>query len=88
VVTNTSVFLKQMTLNNEMETLATEYIRKILRSHLNSRNVITAINSRAVSFIGYETRITGQLQNELKDLYRKTRRLMTLYGVFHNKKRR
>lgn len=73
------------TKDNEMETLATECIRKILKSHLNSRSVITAINSRAVSFIGYETRITGQRQNELKDLDRKTRKLMTLYGVFHKK---
>ena len=38
------------------ETLTTEYIRwikKILKSHLNSKNVISAVNSRAVSLVRY-----------------------------------
>ena len=70
------------------EKIRSEYVRrvkKILKSHLNSRNVVTAINSRAVSIIRYSAGIIGWTEKELKDLDRKTRKLMTLHCMFHKK---
>ena len=70
------------------EKIRSEYVwrvKKILKSHLNSRNVVTAINSRAVSIIRYSARIIGWAEKELKDLDRKTRKLMTLHCMFHKK---
>ena len=68
--------------------IRSEYVRrvkKILKSHLNSRNVVTAINSRAVSILRYSARIIGWTEEELKNLDRKTRKLMTLHCMFHKK---
>ena len=70
------------------EKIRSEYVRrvkKILKSHLNSRNVVTAINSRAVSVIRYSAGIIGWTEKELKDLDRKTKKLMTLHCTFHKK---
>ena len=60
-------------------------LRKILKSSLNSRNMITAINSRAVSIIRYTGGIIDWNTDELQKLDRKTRKLLTTYGVFHQK---
>lgn len=72
-----------------MKTLITkEYIRrlkKILKSKLNGRNTISAINSRAVSVIRYSAGIVSWNINELKQLDRKTRKILTMYNSFHKK---
>ena len=60
------------------EKIRSEYVRrvkKILKSHLYSRNVVTAINSRAVSIIGNSAGIIGWTEKELRDLDRKTIKL-------------
>ena len=70
------------------EQLKKEYIRRVrnvLKSELNERNIILAINSRAVSIARYETGIIKWTKNELEELDRKTRKLMTMYGAQHPK---
>ena len=56
-----------------------------MKSKLNSKNTINAINSRAVSIIRYSAGIVTWRVNELQDLDRKTRKLLTMYGMFHKK---
>ena len=65
------------------ETVSKEYvrrIRKILASKLNGGNIITAINSWAVSVIRYGAGIVNWTKAELQQMDRKTRKLLTMYG--------
>ena len=70
------------------EQLKKEYIRRVrnvLKSKLNGGNIISGINSRAVSFVRYGAGIIKWTKNELEELDRKTRKLMTMYGAQHPK---
>ena len=70
------------------ENIEVEYfrrVRKLLKSKLNSKNVITAINSRAVSIIKYRAGIVEWRKDELQSLDRKTRKSLTMYNMFHRK---
>ena len=65
-----------------------EYVRRlrtILKSKLNGGNIISAINSRAVSIIRYGAGIIGWTKAELQALDRKTRKMLTMYGAHHPK---
>jgi len=65
-----------------------EYLRRlktILKSSLNSKNTVTAINSRAVSIIRYSAGIVGWTVNEMRELDRKTRKTLTMHSMFHRK---
>ena len=66
-----------------------EYIRgvkNILKSKLNGGNIISAINSRAVSIVGYGGGITSwNLKMELEELDRKTRKMVTMHEAQHPK---
>ena len=53
--------------------------RKILKSKLNGKNAITAINSRAVSIIWYGVRILKWTKEELQCMDRRTRKLLIVY---------
>ena len=57
----------------------------ILKSKLNGRNKVKGINTWAVAIFRYGT---GKIQwkaSELKDLDRKSRKTMTMYGGLHTK---
>ncbi|XP_047481697.1 uncharacterized protein LOC125034100 [Penaeus chinensis] len=75
--------------HDEMKELLTkEYIRRVrnvLKLKLNGGNIISAINSRAVSIVRYGAGIIKWTKNELEELDRKTRKLMTMYGAHHPK---
>ena len=65
-----------------------EYIRRatnILKSKLNGGNIISAINSRAVSIVRYGAGIISWTKMELKQLDRKARKLMIIYETEHPK---
>ena len=65
-----------------------EYLRRlklILKSSLNSRNTISAINSRAISVIRYSAGIVSWNVDEMKELDRKTRKMLTLHYMFAKK---
>ena len=69
-------------------TIKKEYLRRlkvILKSNLNSKNTISAINSRAISIVKYSAGILGWTVSEIKELDRKTRKMLTLHNMFHKK---
>ena len=60
-------------------------MRNILKSKLKGGNIISSINSRAVSIVRYGAGIISWTKSELEELDRKTRKLMTMYEVQHPK---
>ena len=63
------------------EVFKKEYYRRarlVLQSRLNGRNKIKAINTWAVSLMRYGAGVINWRQDELKELDRKTRKLMTM----------
>ena len=60
-------------------------MRNILQSKLNGGNIILAINSRAVSIVGYGAGIISWTKMGLEEIDRKTKKLMALYGAQHPK---
>ena len=70
------------------EKITKEYKRRqklILKSKLNGRNKVTAINTWAVAIFKYGAGIIQWKTSELKDLDRKSRKIMTMYGGLHPK---
>ena len=70
------------------ELVQKEYLRrlkKILKSRLNGKNIIIAINTWAVSLLRYGAGLINWTKNELQELDRKTRKKLTMYGAFHPK---
>jgi len=63
-----------------------EYLRrvkKVARSKLNGGNLIQAMNTWAVSLVRYAGGILEWRKQELRDLDRRTRKLLTMNGGFH-----
>ena len=63
-----------------------EYFRRMkttLRSRLNERNVILAINSWAVSVLRYGAGAINWTEAELQELDRKTRKTLTMHGALN-----
>ena len=68
------------------EALSKEYfrrIREILTSKLNSRNIVSPINSRGVSMVQYRIWITNWIKEEFRELDRITRKLLTINRSHH-----
>ena len=59
--------------------------RLTLKSKLNGRDKVTAINTWAVAIFTYGVGIIQWKASELKDLDRKSRKTMTMYGGLHPK---
>ena len=57
----------------------------VLKSKLNGKNKITVINAWAVAVFRYEAGILQWKESELKDVDRKSRKTMTMYGALHQK---
>ena len=74
---------------NEMkEKTIKEYkrrLRLILKSKLNGKNKITAINTWAVAIFRYGAGIIDWKESELKSIDGKTRKMLTMYGAMHPK---
>ena len=60
-------------------------LRLILKSKLNGKNKIQAINTWAVALLRYGTGIINWKVDELKKMDRTTRKTLTMYGVLHPK---
>ena len=70
------------------EKFSREYLRRlrlILRSELNGRNKIMAVNTWAVSVMRYGAGILKWNTDELKSLDRRTRKFMAMHGALHLK---
>ena len=61
------------------------WLRLILRLKLNGRNKIMAVNTWAVSKMGYGAGILKWNTDELKNLDRRTRKFMTMHKTLHPK---
>ena len=64
----------------------TEYfrrVRSILKSRLSGGNIMRVINSRAISIIRYGAGIINWTKEELRNIDRKTRKLLTTQNVMH-----
>ena len=60
-------------------------MKLLLKSKLNSRNLFLAINSWAVAVVRYAACIIQWNKEEIAEMERKTRKLLTIYGAFHPK---
>ena len=60
-------------------------LRLILKSKLNEKNKITAINAWAVAVFRYGAGMLQWKESELKDVDGKSRKTMTMYGALHPK---
>ena len=60
-------------------------IRKFLKSNLNAVNTMSAVNSCAVVAIRYSAGVIMWTKEELQNLDRKTRKLLTIYRAFYPK---
>ena len=60
-------------------------IRKVLESKLNGGNIIKAMNTWAVAAVRYTAGILDWTVDELKEMDRKTRKLMTINRALHPK---
>ena len=60
-------------------------LRLILKSKLNGKNKITAINTWAVAIFKYGAGVIDWKESELKRVDRKTRKTLTMYGAMHPK---
>ena len=58
-------------------------VRSILKSSFSGGNIIRVINSRAVSIICYGAGIINWTKEELRNIDRKTRKLLTTQNVMH-----
>ena len=72
--------------NKMKENFRREYLRRtklIMKSKLSGRNKIIAINTRAVSLMRYGAGIVKWTKNELDEIDRKTRKVLTLNKEFY-----
>ena len=70
------------------EKIRKEYYRRvrlIVRSELNGRNKIEAINSLAIPTVQYSFGIIDWKYSEIKKLDSKTRKILTMHGMLHPK---
>ena len=68
------------------EKVKTEYyrrVRKILETKLNGGNIITGINTWAISLLGYSAVFLGWTGAELEQMDRRTRKLMTMHRALN-----
>ena len=75
--------------HKEMKLLVkNEYLRRVkavAKSKLLAKNLFMSINSWAVSVVRYSAGIVDWGEKELKDIDIKTRKILTMSGVFHRK---
>ena len=60
-------------------------LKLILKSKLNSKNLIEGINSWVVAVVRYSAAILDQTKEEIDSMDRKTLKFLTIYGAFHPK---
>jgi len=74
---------KQKEEKRKVTTTCRKKLRQILKSRLNAKNNIQAINTYAMPVITYTTGITDWNKKEIQDLDRMTRKTMNMYGGLH-----
>ena len=70
------------------ERVKTTYLKSlkpVLKSKINSRNLINGINTWAVAEVPYSAGIVNWTKDEIDMLDRKTRKTLTMHGALHTK---
>lgn len=75
--------IKHKEMKSKVEKEYIRRLRKILKSKLNSGNLVKAINTWAVSLVRYGGGVIDWNQQELENLDRRTRKMMHAYGAVH-----
>ena len=60
-------------------------LRKVLKLKLNGGNLVSGVNTWAVSLLRYLAAFVSWRKSELQAIDRKTRKLFTIYGALHPK---
>ena len=83
------VFKADVMLHDQMkDKIGKEYLRRVKRaahSKLSGGNLIQAINTWAVSLVRYAGGMIEWTKQELRDLDRRTRKLLSMNGGFHSR---
>ena len=58
-------------------------LKRILKSKLNGKNVVMAVNTWAASVLRYGTGVINWTKAKLESIDRKTRKQMIIYGMLH-----
>ena len=74
---------KDKEMKEKIQTEYTRRVRQVLKSKLNGLNTFSAINSRAVAVVKYSTGVVYSRKDELQEIDRKTRKLLTIYKTYH-----
>jgi len=77
--------IQHASMKDKLKKEVTRRIRAILKTELNSKNRITAINTLAVPVITYSFNIINWNLSEIKKLDTKVRKLLTLHNMHHPK---
>ena len=75
--------IKQVEMKDKIQKEYLRRTRKLLETKLSSRNLIKGINTWAVSLVRYSGPFLKWTKDELKQMYQRTRKLMTMYKVLH-----
>ena len=60
-------------------------LRKVLKSKLNGGNLVRGVNTWVVSLLRYSAAFFSWRKSELQAIFRKTKKLFTIYGALHPK---
>ena len=77
--------VKHEEIKNQIKKEYISRVRNILKSKLNGGNIISVIDSRAVSIVKYGAGIISWTKMEFEELDRRTRTLITMSGAHHPK---
>ena len=75
--------IKQVEMKNKIQKEYLRRTRKLLETKLNSRNLIKGINTRAVPLVRYSGHFLKWTRDELRQMERRTRKLMTMHEALH-----
>ena len=75
--------IKHQQMKSQLEKEYVRRLRKILKSKLSSGNLVTIINTWAVSLVRYGTSVIKWTQQKLENIDRRTKKMMHLYGAIH-----
>ena len=75
--------IKHQQIKSRLEKEYVRRLRKILKSKLNSGNLVMAINTWAVSLVKYRSGVIEWTQQKLENTDRRTRKMMHLYSAMH-----
>ena len=75
--------IKQVENKNKIQKEYLRRTRKLLETKLNSRNLIKGINTWAVPLVRFSGPLLKWTRDELKQIDRSTRKLMTMHNALH-----